>query len=409
MTENLNILIVSQYFWPENFRVNDIAAGFVKKGHRVTVFTGIPNYPWGHFYPGYGLFKNRRQNYRGVFIKRVPLIPRGRSGKPGIVLNYLSFVFWGCLLIPFYCRERYDAIFIAASSPVTMTFPALVLKKLRRIPILLWVLDLWPESIRDTGAVKSPLILRYIRRMVRYIYRRCDRILVPSEGFIPRIEDLGVTRDRVRYLPNWAEDMYRPTSRGTLPIELRVDITGFKIIFAGNIGEAQSFPTILSAAEKLRQHADIHWLIIGDGRMRGWVEEEVKKRQLTDIVHLLGSYPPEVMPAFFAEADLLLVSLKHSPIFSLTIPGKVQSYLACGRPIIAALDGEGGSLIAEAAAGLACPPEDPGALARAVLAMYRTPPEEREKMGRNGSKYCEAHFNRTRLFAELEEWIRDLT
>ncbi len=405
----MNILIVSQYFWPENFRVNDIAVGFIEKGHRVTVLTGIPNYPWGRFFPGYGFFKNRRQNYRGVSIVRVPLIPRGRSGRLGVILNYLSFILSGCLLIPFYCRERYDVIFISASSPITMAFPAIVLKKLRKIPILLWVLDLWPESIRDTGAVKSLLILGCISRMVRYIYSHCYLILVPSKGFIPRIEEMGVCRNRVRYLPNWAEDMYQPTSRGTLPIDLRVDITGFKIIFAGNIGAAQSFPTIISAAEKLRRHADIHWLILGDGRMRGWVEEEVKKRQLTSNVHLLGSYPPEVMPAFFAEADLLLVTLKHSPIFSLTIPGKVQSYLACGRPIIAALDGEGGSLIAEAAAGLACPPEDPEGLARAILTMYRTPYEDREKMGKSGSKYCESHFNRRRLFDRLEGWMKELS
>ena len=405
----MNILIVSQYFWPENFRVNDIAAGFVEKGHRVTVLTGIPNYPWGRFFSGYGLFKNRRQNYRGVSIIRVPIIPRGRSGRPGVIMNYLSFIIFGCLLIPYYCREKYDVMFISASSPITMALPAILLRKIRGIPILLWVLDLWPESIRATGAVKSPRLLNSLRRMVRFIYSHCDRILVPSEGFIPRIEGLGVGRDRIRYLPNWAEDMYKPTSPGTLPIELRVDINGFKIIFAGNIGEAQSFPTILSAAEKLRKYNDIHWLILGDGRMRGWVEKEIERKQLSGNVHLLGSYPPEVMPAFFAEADILLVTLKHSPIFSLTIPGKVQSYLACGRPIIAALDGEGGSLISRASAGLACPPEDPEALAQTILKMYRTPLEEREKMGRSGSEYCRAHFNRARIFDQLEEWMREFT
>ena len=149
-------------------------------------------------------------------------------------------------------------------------------------------------------------------------------------------------------------------------------------------------------------------LFRSDGRMRGWVEEEVKKRQLSGNVHLLGSYPPEVMPAFFAEADVLLVTLKHSPIFSLTIPGKVQSYLACGRPIVAALGGEGSSLIFRASAGLACPPEDPEALAQTILKMYRTPAGEREKMGRNGSEYCRSHFNRAQIFDQLEEWMKEL-
>lgn len=401
----MKVLIVSQYFWPENFRVNDIAAGLVERGHRVTVFTGIPNYPAGRFFPGYGLNRNRRQEYRGAGVIRVPLLPRGSSRRMEVILNYLSFVFFGCLLIPFLCRDRYDAIFVSASSPITSALPAIVLRRLRRIPILLWVLDLWPESVRATGAARSPLLLKAISRLVRFIYRRSDRILVPAPGFIPRIEALGADPGRIRYFPNWAEEVYRPRSSSSPPVQLRIGISGFLVVFAGNIGEAQDFPSILAAADRLRGHRDLHWLIIGDGRRRRWVEREINRRDLGGSVHLLGSFPPEMMPEFFSVADALLVSLRNSPVFSLTIPGKVQSYLACGRPIIAALDGEGCELITASGAGICCPPGDPAALAAAVEEMRRLDARERELMGERGKRFCENNFDRRRLFDRLEEWI----
>lgn len=405
----MKILIVSQYFWPENFRVNDIAAGLAEKGHQVTVFTGIPNYPSGKFFPGYGLKKNRRQSYRSAAVIRIPLIPRGSSRRLGMILNYLSFVISGCLLIPYLCREQYDAIFVSASSPITAALPAIVLRKIKNIPILLWVLDLWPESVKATGAARSPLLLEAIARLVRFIYRRCDRILVPARGFIPRIEAMGVEKERIRYFPNWAEDIYRPRTSGGPPVELRIGISGFRIVFAGNIGEAQGFPAILSAAEKLREDREIQWLIIGDGRSRGWVEQEVRRRELTDSVHLLGAFPPETMPGFFAAADVLLVSLRDSPVFSLTIPGKVQSYLACGRPIIAALDGEGCELITASGAGICCPPGDSEALAGAVKEIRHLDPRERGLMGERGKEYCREHFDRQRLFNRLEEWMLEVS
>ncbi len=404
----MRILIVTQYFWPENFRINDLALGLKEKGHDVIVLTGMPNYPGGRFFPGYGFFKKKVEHYHGVEILRVPLLPRGRSRGARLALNYFSFAFLASMLAPFYCRGKFDVIFVFQTSPVTVGIPAIVLKKLKGIPIQFWVLDLWPESLSATGTIKSPTILGLVSVLVRFIYHQCDQILVSSRGFIPGIKHMAGEDRSICYFPNWAEELYRPMTQDK-EFEIKGIPDGFRIMFAGNIGAAQDFGTILSAAEKLKDNAELHWLILGDGRMSGWVRKEIQIRGLTANVHMLGRHPPETMPLYFSMADAMLVSLKSDPIFSLTIPGKIQSYLASGKPIIAALDGEGGSIVTESGAGLVCPPENPEALAEAVMNLYRTPIVEREKMGMKGRIYSMAHFERTMLIERIEGWMKELS
>jgi glycosyltransferase involved in cell wall biosynthesis len=404
----MKILIVSQYFWPENFRINDLAEGLVERGHEVTVLTGIPNYPTGVFFSGYGFFRKLRQNYKGVKIIRVPLIPRGNSSGKRLALNYLSFAFLASIFAPFICRRKYDLIFVCQLSPVTVGIPAIVLKKLKRIPIIFWIQDLWPESLTATGAVKSEKILNGIQKLVRFIYQHCDRILIQSPSFSPLIESQGVDSKRITYFPNSVEKLYAPLPK-QFSVEGMAELpTGFRVMFAGNIGAAQDFPTILAAADKLRAYPDIHWVILGDGRARSWLEAEINETGLTDRVHLLGRFPMESMPYYFSLADIMLVTLKSEPIFSLTIPSKIQSYLACGKPIVAALDGEGGRVVAESGAGFSSPAEDANALAESVLAMYRMPKEERDAMGMRGREYCEENFEREMLINRLEDWMREL-
>lgn len=400
----MHILVVSQYFWPENFRVNDLVSGLIERGHTVKVLTGIPNYPEGRFFAGYGIFRNTSQKYHGAKIVRVPLVPRGKGGAGRLVLNYISFAFFSCILAPFLCYEKFDLIFVFQLSPVTVGLPALLLKKLKKVPILLWVLDLWPESLSATGAVRSTRILGVVDRLVRFIYHGCDKIVVSSKGFIPSIVSKGVGLDNLGYLPNWYEPEYttKQPEQDVLP-------HGFRIMFAGNIGSAQDFNTIIATAEKLKGYSEIHWVILGDGRKSEWVLEQVTLRGLANTFHLMGRYPPEAMAGFFSQADVMLVTLKRDPIFSLTVPGKIQSYMACGRPIVAALDGEGGHLVVESGAGLSVPAENPDALAEAVLTMYRMSKEERDAMGISGKEYCEANFDREMLIDRVEGWMRDLT
>lgn len=402
----MKILIVTQYFWPENFRINDIAVGLVGRGHQVTVLTGIPNYPDGRFFPGYGIFNNLREDYKGVKILRVPIIPRGSSSGVRLFLNYCSYALIGCLLAPFICRDNYDSILVFQLSPITSGLPAIVIKWLRPTPILFWIQDLWPESLAATGAIRSKKIIVHINQLVRFIYKKCDLILVQSRAFISSVEQQGINLDRIEYLPNSYENIYKPVSVNERDMHLP---TGFCIMFAGNIGVAQDFPTIISAAIKLQQYTDIQWIILGDGRRRSWLEQEVEKQGLKNCIHLLGRQPMEAMPHYFAAADVLLVTLKKDPLFALTIPSKIQSYMACGRPIVAALDGEGGHLVAESGAGLSVPTEDPNALAEAVLAMSRMSKEERDAMGIRGKEYCEANFDREVLIDRLEGWMRNLT
>jgi len=296
----VRILVVTNHFWPENFRINDLAFWLAEQRHEVTVLTGVPNYPAGRIFPGHGIFKRRFEIYRGVKIRRFPLIPRGKGKGWNVALDYLSSALMSCLLAPFYCRGRYDLVFVFETSPVTIGLPALVIKRLQSIPLIFWVLDLWPESLSATGAIRSLTLLGLVRSVVRFIYARCDCLLVSSRGFSKSIAVTGGYQGEIEYFPNWVEPEYTD-DRNLGGVNLPDLPEGFRIMFAGNIGAAQDFETILLAAEQLRGKTDIHWVILGDGRRAGWLKSEVVNRGLEGNFHLLGSYPAEIMPAFLHE------------------------------------------------------------------------------------------------------------
>ncbi len=401
----MNILLVTQYFWPENFRINDLASGLRHRGHEVTVYTGQPNYPGGSFFPGYGFFGRGAETFDGVRVIRVPLIPRGSGRGARLAVNYVSFALFASILAPFRVHGDFDVILVYEPSPVTVGLPALVLKALKRAPLLFWVQDLWPESLVAADAVSQNWILAGIERLVRFIYRRCDRILVQSRAFVGAILRYAIAHDRILYFPNSAEALYQPLALEPNAPEREKMPAGFRVMYAGNVGAAQDFATILGAADRLRDETAIQWVILGDGRSRPWVESEVARRGLGHSVHLLGRHPVESMPRFFSLADAMLVTLRRDPILALTLPSRVQSYLACARPIVAALDGEGARVIQEAGAGLVAGSGDPDALARAVLDMYRKPESERLAMGQRGRRYFEQHFEREMLLSRLENWM----
>jgi glycosyltransferase involved in cell wall biosynthesis len=406
----MRVLLVTQYFWPERFRINDLAEGLAGLGHELVVLTGKPNYPEGRFADGYGFLRGPRERWGTINVVRAPLVSRGQGRGLRLALNYLSFALFASVVGPFACRGRFDAILVYQPSPVTVGIPALVMKALKRAPVLFWVQDLWPESLAATGAIRSPPLLRLAAWGVKRIYAGCARILVQSEAFVAPVRALGVPAERIVYYPNSAEDFYRPLARTEArpPVELP---QGFRVVFAGNVGAAQGFETILDAAERLREHRNIHWLVLGEGRRLEWVREQVARRGLGASVHLLGQHPAEAMPVWFAHADAMLVSLRADPIFALTIPAKVQSYMACGRPIVASLDGEGARVVSEAGAGVAAPADDAAALARRVLELYRMSASEREAMGARGRAYFERRFERgmlvKRLATLMEEAARE--
>jgi colanic acid biosynthesis glycosyl transferase WcaI len=404
----MHILLITQYFWPEEFRINELAAMMAERGHQVTVLTGIPNYPGGRFFPGYGFTRQKIQHYKGIKVVRVSLIPRGKGGRIRLALNYLSFALNASLMGPIKCSDAYDVIFVYEPSPITVGFAAIIMKQLKSVPIMFWVQDLWPESLSATGAVRSVCIMKVVEMLVRFIYSHCDRILVQSMAFVDAIVQTGVDRSKIKYFPNSAEVIFDSAVECVELIDNVEFPEGFRVMFAGNIGAAQDFETILSATELLKEHRNIHWMIVGDGRMLPWVREQVQVRGLEKTVHLLGRHPLASMPAFYAKADVMLVTLKKEPIFALTIPGKVQSYLACSKPIIAALDGEGARVVEEAGAGLTCPAEDPEALAKTVLKVSNMTTDDREIMALQGRVYFEKNFEFNMLLDRLDGWISEL-
>lgn len=404
----MRLLIVSQYFWPEHFRVNELATGLAARGHQVTVLTGLPNYPDGQIFDSYRADPGPFDRLGDVEIIRLPLLPRGRTAAR-LLLNYLSFVIFGLVLGPWKLRGRsFDAIFMFETSPITSAIPALLLRRLKRAPLLMWVLDLWPETLAAVGVIKSPRLLGWVGKLVAFIYERCDRILIQSHAFEANVRRYSRHPERLRYFPAWAEVSDDDGETEIAP-ELAPHRDGFNILFAGNIGEAQDFPSIVDAAAALRGHAGIQWLIVGSGRAEAALVEAIQARGLEDRVVLLGRHPVDRMPSFFRGADALLVSLRDDPIFAMTIPGKVQTYLASGVPILGMLNGEGARVIEEAGAGLTCPAGRGDLLAERVLDLMGRSPEERYRMGQRGRSYCQAEFDRDSLFTSLEEWILELT
>lgn len=402
----MRILIVSQYFPPEPMRVGDLALALREQGHEVIVLTSFPSYPYDRLYPGYRLRLVQRESYHGVQVIRVRSMARYGRSKVNRLLTYLSFAFSASILGPV-LTGRPDCILVFQVSPITMAMPAVMIKILRGGRLVLWVQDLWPETLEALNVITSPALLRLADRLVRFIYHRCDRILVQSPGFIEAVAARGISHNRITYLPNWAEELYRVLAPD--PIFMREEgLDGtFNLIFAGNLGLAQNIGLLLDVAEMLRDHSEIRFIIVGDGSEFPMLVERARMRGLRNVI-FKGRQPLEKMPRYFAAADALVVQLKMNPVFAVTIPSKVQSYLACGRPILAALVGSGAEVIKEAGAGIVCQPDDAQALRDAVLTLGRMPRQEREAMGRNARRYYERHFERRLILTQLDAILNQL-
>lgn len=402
----MRLLVVTQYFWPESFRINDLVSELVQRGHHVTVLTGHPNYPDGQVFPIYLSDASRFACFDGANVHRVPMLPRGK-GSFQLLLNYLSFAISASTVgLWMLRRQKFDAIFAYEPSPITVGLPAVAMRFFKRAPLLFWVQDLWPETLQAVGAVKSPLVLSAVGKLVSFIYKRCDVILAQSKSFIPQIFKYAPSKSRVHFFPNWADKVVTSFELTPAP-EVPAEPSCFNVMFAGNIGDAQDFPSILAAAESLKGQA-IRWLIVGDGRMASWVADEIKRRGLWEHVLMLGRFPSERMPSFFQHADALLLSLKDEPIFAMTIPSKLQTYLSAGIPVVAMLNGEGSDVVSESGSGITCRAGDHEGLAFAVLKLSQTPLEERQLMGRKGRELSEREFDRVKLISRLEGWIDEL-
>lgn len=399
-----HILVIAQYFYPEQFRINDICTEWVKKGYKVTVITGIPNYPQGKYYPGYGLFKKRKETYNGIKIIRIPLIPRGKNSIM-LALNYLSFVVSGFFWKVF-TRIKADFVFIFEVSPMTQALPGIWYAKKKKIPCYLYVQDLWPENVEIMTGVTNKHIIGSIGNMVDYIYARCTKIFTTSTSFIESISKRGVPIEKIEYWPQYAEDFYYPMEKAIIQ-EIPDDDT-FNIIFAGNIGNAQGLDILPKAAEILKEKKlsrQIRFNIVGDGRYKETLIELVNSSNVNDIFNFISKQPANRIPEFMAASDAAFLCLTDSPLFAMTIPAKLQSYMACGIPIIASAEGETVKIINDANAGVCAPAGDAEKLAKIIVELSVKSNEELEKIGNNARYYYDSNFNKEELLYKMDKYF----
>lgn len=397
----MNILVVSQYFWPETFRITEVVQSLRDVGCNVTVLTGQPNYHNGVVTPGYSAASLRTQNHDGLAIYRVPLVPRGDGSAHRLALNYLSFVLSAAAFGPWLLRgQRFDVIFVFAPSPILQVIPAVWLKWIKGAKLVTWVQDLWPESLSATGFVLNPKVLGAVGAVVRWIYRKNDLLLVQSLAFVEPVVRMACGRP-VIYHPNPGELAFSKPDSDSVACPLQLE-HGFNVVFAGNLGTVQALDTVLAAAQLLADIQDVRFVLVGDGSHSEWLKQETRRLGLQNIM-LPGRFPPSDMPGILAQASAVLVCLTCDPIMSQTVPSKVQAYLAAGRPIIASLDGEGARVVIEAGAGVACPAQDAQALADAVRQLRNASPEQRRQMGMCGRLYYEQHFEPKLLARRLAQ------
>jgi glycosyltransferase involved in cell wall biosynthesis len=404
----MKILLVSQYFWPESFIISELVKCLVADGHTIEVLTGKPNYPDGDIFDGYTAQGCTTEYFNDVVkVHRVPIFPRGKGGSKRLVINYSSFVLSGLFYFHRMIKSaQFDVIFVFTPSPITSAIPAMYLKKRLKLPLAVWVQDLWPETLSATGFIKNRFLLHMVGRLVRWIYSAADTLLVQSQAFQKPVAQYAI-KEKIVYYPNsYADTSSSTAEEGAIPKALLLELERYCcLVFAGNLGTAQSLETLINAAERLKHLTDCKLILIGSGSMSEWVAEQIKARGLNNLI-LAGRFPPSLMPMIFSKAAGLLVTLKRDEIFTYTIPSKIQAYLAAGRPIIASLDGEGARIITEAKAGLTSAAQDAGALALNIEQFYHMPDLLRDEMGQAGRAYFLKHFemiSQSRYLIEILE------
>ncbi len=401
----MKIIILSQWYPPENeTRIHLLAKSLVSKGHHVVAITGFPNYPSGRIFPGYKLRWRQREILDGVKVLRVPLFPSHDNSIINRFFNYLTFALSASTIGAISCGDA-DAMWVY-HPPLSIALPALIISKLRHIPFIYEVQDLWPETLKATGILRSKLMLNWIDRVATFIYRRAEAITVISKGFRKNLISKGLPGNKIHVIPNWAdESIYRPVPREADLADEHGLKNRFNVVYGGNIGSAQILRNVICAAELLYDIPEIQIVIIGDGVERSMLEKEARDRKLSN-VRFIPPQPAQRMPSFFSIADALLVHLRNEPLFAITIPGKTTAYMACGKPIICCVAGDAAEMILQAGAGLIVPPEDPEALANSIRKLYRMSREEREAFGRAGREAFQKYYSREVLFERYLELIK---
>lgn len=397
----IKLLVVSQYYYPEQFRINDICAEWVKRGYDVTVVTGIPNYPQGKFYSGYGYFKKRREIHEGVEIIRLPIISRGNSNAR-LALNYVSFVVSG-FFWQLFTRQKAEIVFSFEVSPMTQVLPAVWFANRKKISCLVYVQDLWPENFQEITGIKDGFLISQITRMTNYIYQQCKMVLVTSNSFKKVIENRGVPSEKVVYWPQYAEEFYKPSKNvsSLVPPDDRLTIA-----YTGNIGTSQGLEILPKTASLLREKGySIRFVLVGDGRGMPNLKKSIENEDVENCFLFIPQQSPEVIPDILARADAAFISFSHLPLFAMTLPAKLQSYMACGMIIVAAVSGETERIVKKAECGFVTTPGTPVELVDVLITLHNASEELKSILKRNSYEYCQLHFNKNRLMNEIDRFL----
>jgi colanic acid biosynthesis glycosyl transferase WcaI len=405
---NMRILLLTQWYLPEPQKWrSDIAETLQALGHDVTVLTGFPNYPSGNLFPGYRIRTCQRETINGVRVIRVPLYPDHSRKALKRMLNYVSFTMAASLIGP-WVIPRPDVVYVL-SPPLTLALPGWLLSRAYRTPMAGEIQDMWPETLAATDMSNSRWIFSVLGWMGKWFYRRCDAIRVISPGFRENLLGKGVPSEKIHVIPNWVDtDFYSPRNRNP-ELEKRLGLDGhFNVVFAGVLGLAQGLDTILDAANLLREEKSIQFVLVGDGVELERLQSQVTAEGLAN-VRFLGRFSADEMSDIYALADVLLVHLRDAPLFRITIPHKIYAYMAVGKPVLAAVEGDAATTIQAAGAGLTCLSDNPKALAETVLQFYKMSAEERYLMGQNGRRTACKEYHREHLIRQISEMFEKIT
>ena len=399
----MRILIITQYFWPENFRINEVSEELVKLGHKVYILTGYPNYPKGVIYPQFKKNYKNFSRYKGTEIIRVPILSR-RKNNINLALNYISFLLSSIFIGYIKLKDKeFDIIFTCQLSPVTIGITSAFFSKIRNIPHIFWVQDLWPDTLVALNILNKNWQIDLFKILVNWIYSKCDLILAQSKNILKEINNYSSVKDNVYYFPTWGEsDLFIKIAPPAPEIKPK-DV--FTIIFAGNIGEAQDFPNLIKAVQNIifNNIKNFRIIIIGDGSKKEWVISQVKKLNIEQYFEFYNSYPLKRMPSFFRHADALLVSLLDKEVFNMTIPGKIQFYLSSGIPIIGMICGAGAEVINKSKGGFVCDSGDYLNLSKIIQKIISLDKSDLQKIGLKGKEYADKEFSKKTLIKKLNK------
>jgi len=393
----LKILVITQYFWPENFRVNDIVKFLREKNCKVDVLTGAPNYPSGKLFEEYKLDKNKFKNYYGASVFRVPVFLRRDGRQVFLFLNYISFIissiFNGFFLLR---KKKYDVVFSFATSPLTSSLAAIFFSKIKSCKSFIWVLDLWPDILLELKIIRNTFLYNIVSRISKFIYKNFDYIMSQSESFRKRIS-LYNNNNNI-FFPAWSEDIkYTKKSKN---LKYNND-KSFKIVFTGNVGEAQNFDQVIKAAEILKKQNDIKWIIVGSGRELDKIKKVIKEKKIKNFI-LEGQKSLAQINYYHSIADILFISLKSGSALSSTIPGKLQTYLSANKFILGMIEGEAKRIIEDSGIGQCVNPNRPKDLAKKILYLKNHPEILIKIKNSNlGKKYLDKYFNKNIILKSL--------